>query len=83
MFNDIIDNLGDATSQRIDIRHIINWANLTIDLDNNILSAAILTVISSLTEEDDEVGNTTKEYLETSNGIGSEIYKVIKTTFQD
>lgn len=82
-FNDIIDNLGDATSQRIDIRHIINWANLTIDLDNDILSASILTVISSLTEEDDEVGNTTKEYLETSNGIGSEIYKVIKTTFQN
>lgn len=83
IFNDIIENLGDATSQRIDIRHIINWANLTIDLDNDILSAAILTVISSLTEEDDEVGNTTKEYLETSKGIGSEIYKVIKTTFQD
>lgn len=82
-FNDIIDNLGDATSQRIDIRHIINWANLTIDLDNDILSASILTVISSLTEEDDEVGNTTEEYLETSNGIGSEIYKVIKTTFQN
>ena len=49
---------GDVTTQRIDIRNIINWANMSIDLEGDIIEASLTTVISALTEDDSDIENT-------------------------
>ena len=51
----VIMNLGNETTQRIDLRTLINWANKTVDLDGDIIRASLVTIFSELAEEDDEI----------------------------
>ena len=56
-FQNIIMSEGDETSQRIDLRTLINWANKTVDLDGDVIRASLTTIISDLAQEDDDILN--------------------------
>lgn len=56
-FNNVIMNEGNETTQRIDLRTLINWAHKTVDLDGDIIRASLVTIISELAEEDDDILN--------------------------
>lgn len=56
-FTNIILSEGNETTQRIDLRTLINWAHKTVDLDGDVLRASLTTIISELAEEDDEIMN--------------------------
>lgn len=54
-FQNVIYNEGNETTQRIDLRTLLNWANKTVDLDGDVIRASLVTIISELAEEDDEI----------------------------
>jgi len=54
-FNNVIMSEGNETTQRIDLRTLLNWANKTVDLDGDVIRASLVTVISELAEEDDDI----------------------------
>lgn len=56
-FENIIISQGDETTQRIDLRTLINWANKTVDLDGDVIRASLVTIISDLAQEDDDIQN--------------------------
>lgn len=56
-FHNVIINEGNETTQRIDLRTLLNWANKTVDLDGDVIRASLVTIISELAEEDDEILN--------------------------
>lgn len=56
-FNNVIVSEGNETTQRIDLRTLLNWAHKTVDLDGDVIRASLVTVISELAEEDDEILN--------------------------
>lgn len=56
-FNNVIMNEGNETTQRIDLRTLINWAHKTVDLDGDVIRASLVTIISELAEEDDDILN--------------------------
>ena len=73
-FNNVIINEGNETTQRIDLRTLLNWANKTVDLDGDVLRASLVTIISELAEEDDEILNLedVRQILST-NGAASSV----------
>ena len=56
-FNNVIMNIGNETTQRIDLRTLINWAHKCVDLDGDVIRASLVTIISELAEEDDDILN--------------------------
>ena len=56
-FHNVIMNEGNETTQRIDLRTLLNWANKTVDLEGDVIRASLVTIISELAEEDDEILN--------------------------
>lgn len=56
-FNNVIMSEGNETTQRIDLRTLLNWANKTVDLDGDVIRASLVTIISELAEEDDDILN--------------------------
>ena len=56
-FNNVIMNIGNETTQRIDLRTLINWAHKSVDLDGDVIRASLVTIISELAEEDDDILN--------------------------
>ncbi len=81
-FNNVIINEGNETTQRIDLRTLLNWANKTVDLDGDVLRASLVTIISELAEEDDEILNLedVRQILST-NGAASSVMSLIVHEF--
>lgn len=79
-FNNVIMNLGNETTQRIDLRTLINWANKTVDLDGDVIRASLVTIISELAEEDDEIENLedVKQIMTTTGGAGAVMEMIVK-----
>ncbi|MGN1182767.1 MAG: AAA family ATPase [Faecalibacillus sp.] len=79
-FNNVIINLGNETTQRIDLRTLINWANKTVDLDGDVIRASLVTIISELAEEDDEIENLedVKQIMATTGGAGAVMEMIVK-----
>lgn len=76
----VIMNLGNETTQRIDLRTLINWANKTVDLDGDVIRASLVTIISELAEEDDEIENLedVKQIMTTTGGAGAVMEMIVK-----
>lgn len=72
---------GDETSQRIDLRSIISWANMTAVLGGDAVEASVMTVISALTENDDTVSNTSLEDIMDSDTIAGTAMDLIMNEF--
>lgn len=79
-FNNVIINLGNETTQRTDLRTLINWANKTVDLDGDVIRASLVTIISELAEEDDEIENLedVKQIMATTGGAGAVMEMIVK-----
>ncbi len=71
IINDLIIESGNEFSQRVDIRNIINWANVSLALDNDYVSAAIPTLIAGLLEEDITILNSDIDDILLSDSIAS------------
>ena len=81
-FNEIILNEGNETTQRIDLRTLLNWANKTVDLEGDIIRASLVTIISELAEEDDEILNLEDpRQIMATNGAASTVMRQIVSTF--
>lgn len=81
-FNEIILNEGNETTQRIDLRTLLNWANKTVDLEGDIIRASLVTIISELAEEDDEILNLEDpRQIMATNGAASIVMRQIVSTF--
>lgn len=79
--NNYIDRNGDNDTQRIDLRHIINWANKTIDLDGDIVEASLTTIIASLAENDESVENIDYESVSAGDNIATAVLELIEDSF--
>lgn len=81
-FHNAIINEGNETTQRIDLRTLLNWAHKTVDLDGDIIRASLVTIISELAEEDDEILNLedARQILAT-NGAASSVMSLIVHEF--
>lgn len=78
---DIIENdpEADDTTQRVDLRSCIAWAERTIDCDGDIMKASLSTILSSLVKEDDNVkSSATMEEYEKSQEVAASVVDVIK-----
>jgi len=64
------------------LRTLLNWANKTVDLDGDVLRASLVTIISELAEEDDEILNLedVRQILST-NGAASSVMSLIVHEF--
>ncbi len=71
IINDLIIDSGNEFSQRVDIRNIINWANVSLALQNDYVSAAIPTLIAGLLEEDITILNSDIDDILLSDSIAS------------
>lgn len=82
---DIIENGpdGDDTTQRVDLRSCIAWADRTIDCDGDILQAALTTILSTLVKEDDNVKSsaTINDY-EQSEELAAQVISDLKDMFK-
>lgn len=83
-FHNVIINEGNETTQRIDLRTLLNWANKTVDLDGDVIRASLVTIISELAEEDDEILNLedARQILAT-NGPASSVMSLIVHEFME
>ena len=79
-FNNIIINMGNETTQRIDLRTLINWANKTVDLDGDVIRASLTTVVSELAEEDDDIENLedVSQIMTTTGSAGAVMELIVK-----
>ena len=79
-FNNIIINMGNETTQRIDLRTLINWANKTVDLDGDVIRASLTTVVSELAEEDDDIENLedVSQIMTTTGSEGAVMEMIVK-----
>lgn len=83
-FNNVIMNMGNETTQRIDLRTLINWANKTVDLDGDVIRASLVTVISELAEEDDEIDNLEDvQQILATTGSASTVMELIVKEFRN
>lgn len=83
-FNNVIMNMGNETTQRIDLRTLINWANKTVDLDGDVIRASLVTVISELAEEDDEIDNLEDvQHILATTGAGAAVMELIVKEFRN
>lgn len=81
---DIIENGadGDDTTQRVDLRSCISWADRTIDCDGDVIQAALTTILSTLVKEDDDVkSSATVEDYEQSQELAAQVIADLKDTF--
>lgn len=78
-FNEVILNEGNETTQRIDLRTLLNWANKTVDLDGDVIRASLVTIISELAEEDDEILNLEdpRQILSTNGAAATVMQQII------
>lgn len=81
-FHNVILNEGNETTQRIDLRTLLNWANKTVDLEGDVIRASLVTIISELAEEDDEILNLedARQILST-NGPAASVMSLIVHEF--
>lgn len=81
-FHNVILTEGNETTQRIDLRTLLNWANKTVDLDGDVIRASLVTIISELAEEDDEILNLedARQILST-NGPAASVMSLIVHEF--
>lgn len=82
---DMIENGsdGDDTTQRVDLRSCIAWADRTIDCDGDVVQAALTTILSGLVKEDDNVkSSATVEDYEQSQELAAEVVADLKDTFK-
>lgn len=82
---DMIENGadGDDTTQRVDLRSCIAWADRTIDCDGDVIQAALTTILSGLVKEDDNVkSSATVEDYEQSQELAAEVVAYLKDTFK-
>lgn len=79
-FQNIITNIGNETTQRIDLRTLINWANKTVDLDGDVIRASLVTIISELAEEDDDIENLEdiKQIMATTGSASAVMELIVK-----
>ena len=79
-FNNVIMNLGNETTQRMDLRTLINWAHKTVDLNGDVIRASLVTIISELAEDDDEIENLDdiQQIMATTGGAGSVMEMIVK-----
>lgn len=79
-FNNIIINMGNETTQRIDLRTLINWANKTVDLEGNVIRASLVTIVSELAEEDDDIENLedVQQIMATTGSAGAVMELIVK-----
>lgn len=83
-FNNVIMIEGNETTQRIDLRNLINWAHKTVDLDGDVLRASLTTIISDLAEEDDEIVNLEDiNQIMASDGAAGHVMSQIVHEFQN
>lgn len=83
-FNNAIINIGNETTQRIDLRTLINWANKTVDLDGDVIRASLVTVISELAEEDDDIDNLEDvQQILATTGVASTVMELIVKEFRN
>lgn len=83
-FNNAIMNIGNETTQRIDLRTLINWANKTVDLDGDVIRASLVTVISELAEEDDDIDNLEDvQQILATTGVASTVMELIVKEFRN
>lgn len=75
--NSMIYESGNEFAQRIDIRNIINWANLSLSLENDYIQASIPTVVAGLLEEDITINNSEIEDILLSDSLASEVMSLI------
>lgn len=75
--NDLIYESGNEYAQRIDVRNIINWANLSVALDYDYVQASIPTVVAGLLEEDITISNSELEDIILSDTIASKVMSLI------
>lgn len=80
--NDMINESGNEFAQRIDIRNIINWANLSVALDNDYIHAAIPTIVAGLLEEDITIDNSELEDILLSDSLASNVMSQIIDTMK-
>ena len=83
IINDLIIENGNEFSQHIDIRNIINWANVSIALDYDYIQAAIPTVIAGLLEEDITIQNSEVDEILLSDSIASKALAIIVEKMKD
>lgn len=78
-FNNVIINLGNETTQRIDLRTLIHWAHKTVDLDGDVIRASLVTIISDLAEEDDDILNLEDihQIMSTDGGAGAIMSQIV------
>lgn len=79
-FNNIIVNIGNETTQRIDLRTLINWANKTVDLEGDVIRASLVTIVSELAEEDDDIENLedVQQIMATTGAAGAVMELIVK-----
>lgn len=79
-FNNVIMNLGNETTQRMDLRTLINWAHKTVDLNGDVIRASLVTIISELAEDDDEIENLDdiQQIMATTGGAGAVMEMIVK-----
>lgn len=79
-FSNIIMTYGDETAQRIDLRTLINWANKTVDLDGDVIRASLVTIISDLAQEDDDILNleSIEQIMSTDGPAGHALTKIVQ-----
>ena len=81
-FQNIIATIGNETTQRIDLRTLINWANKTVDLDGDVIRASLVTIISELAEEDDDIENLEDiEQIMATTGSAAAVMELIVKEF--
>lgn len=81
-FHQAIINEGNETTQRIDLRTLIHWAHKSVDLDNDVIRASLVTIIADLAEEDEEILNVEDvRQIMATNGVASTIMSLIVETF--
>lgn len=83
-FNNVIMNLGNETTQRIDLRTLIHWAHKTVDLDGDVIRASLVTIISDLAQEDDDIVNLEDihQIMSTDGGAGAIMNQIVHTFSQ-
>lgn len=81
-FQNIIATIGNETTQRIDLRTLINWANKTVDLNGDVIRASLVTIISELAEEDDDIENLEDiEQIMATTGSAAAVMELIVKEF--
>lgn len=63
---------------------MINWANKTVDLDGDVIRASLVTVISELAEEDDDIDNLEDvQQILATTGVASTVMELIVKEFRN